>query len=976
MTGAAKPRTRIGKRIKDEGDKSKELYSLFRRSDTPTQIQPSFSASSSGGTNVGDVNFLPTGGGTMIGALSFFPKLLTIASGAIDISKDTSDYTSRVIVSNQGAATTDDLDTITGAAHAGQLLFLQGVATKTTTLTNAGNIETINGLDFNIVDDDIIILMFDTTDNKWQQVTTGKQGVLTAGTFISASLSADQTANITATSHIEFDTTDSGTIVLQTGVGQADGIFELKSGKTYVLNASLRPEFSGATGSLVVAWYDITNTAELGKRAIYEPVTQTSDDANQPSASYILTPASDITVELRIISVTALTALANEYSHVIMFEVGAGTGGGGGGSISYPITPTINDHGSIGGGTEDLDLSLSTGHVHKMTLTADETLTFSNPPASGTQMEFEIEVIQDGTGGWTLTMPATVVETVSISQTASSTTILTCRTNDGGTNYHVIPALRGSITLAGGSVYATKALDNLASPTLNTDLDFNSFDAKNVDRLELAISSGAVSATGTPTIYLDASGDMKFNVATGDGFIFTVNDSATIPFSASASSVTVLGVIFDTNNADYNGVNIIGTGAVLADVAAAVDIGSSAKYYDRANIRGIQFRGNDLTAPNSSSVNQIKTTATSMAFNLDNTIHNYIWYHNGVSTMSLGDTALTVPTNIILGDGTSGQGALTLADSTSYVGASNGAIYREGIDVKVFTGGAEVNLSSITGATIELDNLGTTAINASMVPNGDGTLDLGSSIAAWDSVNADYIRFRNDVTAPSSGQTHKISTSSTAMDFNVSDNADTFNFYINGTNEVILGSTCTFNGNIILGDGATGSGTITFSDSVSFVGASNGAIYREGSDVKIYTGGSEINMSSIPTLSASNTWTGTETVFSNNVTFGSSGVDTISYVGKIDTNVLLVGGLVFKSQNTTEIGFQVTNGSLTVGAEGSIELPFATSAPGTKTAADTAFGNLPGCAGISDTGSGSVFLYVRQTSGNWAAVALTRDTLV
>jgi hypothetical protein len=45
MAGAAKPRTRIGKRIKDEGDKSKELYSLFRRSDTPTQIQPSFSAS-------------------------------------------------------------------------------------------------------------------------------------------------------------------------------------------------------------------------------------------------------------------------------------------------------------------------------------------------------------------------------------------------------------------------------------------------------------------------------------------------------------------------------------------------------------------------------------------------------------------------------------------------------------------------------------------------------------------------------------------------------------------------------------------------------------------------------------------------------------------------------------------------------------------------------------------------------------------
>jgi hypothetical protein len=719
-----------------------------------------------------------------------------------------------------------------------------------------------------------------------------------------------------------------------------------------------------------MAWYDITNTAEIGKRAIYESQTHASNNANQPKAEVTFTPTTNVTVEFRIIAVTALTALATEYSQVTIFEIALGgssaSSGGGGGSVTFPITPTINDHGNVGTVTEDLDLSATTGHVHKITMTGNPTLTFSNPPASGTQIEFEIEMIQDGTGSRVPIFPAAVVETVTVSQTASSTTILTCRTNDGGTSYHVIPALRGSISLSGGTSFANTALSNLASPTLNTDLSFNSYDAKLVDRIEFTSSSGAVSAASTATIYLDSGGSMTANVATGDSFVVTVNDSATIPFSASASSVTVLGVIFDTNNADYNGVNIIGTGAVLADVAAAVDIGSSAKYYDRANIRGIQFRGNDLTAPNSSSVNQIKTTATSMAFNLDNTIHNYIWYHNGVSTMSLGDTALTVPTNIILGDGTSGQGALTLADSTSYVGASNGAIYREGIDVKVFTGGAEVNLSSITGATIELDNLGTTAINASMVPNGDGTLDLGSSIAAWDSVNADYIRFRNDVTAPSSGQTHKISTSSTAMDFNVSDNADTFNFYINGTNEVILGSTCTFNGNIILGDGATGSGTITFSDSVSFVGASNGAIYREGSDVKIYSGGSEINVTTIPALSASNTWTGTETVFSNNVTFGSSGVDTISYVGKIDTNVLLVGGLVFKSQNTTEIGFQVTNASLTVGTEGSIQLPWLGSSSATKGAADTDFGNLQACIGINEIGGVPVLL-ARKSDGSWWA---------
>jgi len=121
------------------------------------------------------------------------------------------------------------------------------------------------------------------------------------GTFASASLSADQTTNIAATNHIEFDTLDEdGGIVLQTGAGQLDGIFELGGARKYYLSASLRPEFSGATGQLVVVWYDITNAAEIGRRAIYESQTNASDNANQPSAEVTITPAANITVELRI----------------------------------------------------------------------------------------------------------------------------------------------------------------------------------------------------------------------------------------------------------------------------------------------------------------------------------------------------------------------------------------------------------------------------------------------------------------------------------------------------------------------------------------------------------------------------------------------------------------------------------------------------------------------------------------------------
>ena len=707
MAGAAKPRKRIGKRIQDESFKSKELYSLHRRSDTPTQIQPSFSASSSAGTNNGDVNFLPTGGGTMIGALAFFPKLLTISSGAIDISKNTIDYTSRVIVSPESGST-DDLTTITGAAHAGQLLFLQGVETDTITITNAGNIETIDGADFTLEDDDILIFMFDTTDNKWQQVTTGKQGVLAGGSFISASLSADQTTNIAATNHVEFDTTDSGTLVLQTGSGQADGIFELLSGKTYVLNASLRPEFSGATGSLVVAWYDITNTAELGKRAIYEPVTQTTDDANQPSCQYVFTPASDITVELRIISVTALTALANEYCHAVIFGAGAGSGGGGG-AISFPITPTINDHGNVGTTTEDIDLSLSTGHVHKITLTGNPTLTFSNPPASGTQIEFEIEFIQDATGNRTVTWPASVVETISISKTASTTTIITCRTNDGGTTYHAIPALRGSITLSSPS-FANITLSNLDTTSINDGLLPDADATQNLGGSSLAWAE----------IWVDA----------------IRNDGAT---TVSSPTFTIASTTINLGDAGTDQVNILAA-KVLPALDATTQLGETALAWAEIWVDTLQNDAAIAVAAPTFSINSTTINLGDAGGDTINILGNEVLPALDATTQ-LGKTALAwkeIWVDTLTNDATLAIAAPTFSinSATINIGDASGdavnllaATYTPALDETVIFGATTKELKEVwvstlrNSASISIAPVSSTSITSPTINLGDATSD-------------------------------------------------------------------------------------------------------------------------------------------------------------------------------------------------------------------------------------------------------------
>ena len=184
--------------IKKLQDDVRNLYSLYRTQHTPGQsIQ---SIGQGGGTSKGDPggapcgsDFLPLSGGTLTGPLAIHPKLVSLTSSKrIDISKTGSNHTSYLIISNPSGF---NLEAFDGATHAGQILVIQGVQTETTSIINSSdNIETINGLAFSLQDDDNLVFIFDITDNRWQQVTTGKQG-LSGGAGANTALS-----NLVATS--------------------------------------------------------------------------------------------------------------------------------------------------------------------------------------------------------------------------------------------------------------------------------------------------------------------------------------------------------------------------------------------------------------------------------------------------------------------------------------------------------------------------------------------------------------------------------------------------------------------------------------------------------------------------------------------------------------------------------------------------------------------------------------------------------
>lgn len=91
-------------------------------------------------------------------------------------------------------------------------------------------------------------------------------------------------------------------------------------------------------------------------------------------------------------------------------------------------------------------LDLSTTNIYNATLTGNTTLTFSNPPASGTLYSLMIIAKQDATGSRIITWPASVkwpnASAPTLSTAANAVDVLNFFTVDGGTTYY------GALSLA------------------------------------------------------------------------------------------------------------------------------------------------------------------------------------------------------------------------------------------------------------------------------------------------------------------------------------------------------------------------------------------------------------------------------------------------------------------------------------------------------------------------------------------------
>jgi len=215
-----------------------------------------------------------------------------------------------------------------------------------------------------------------------------------------------------------------------------------------------------------------------------------------------------------------------------------GTGSG----VTFPLNPDINARGNVTG-TVTVDLSLTTAHYQEMTLIGNITFVFSNPPADNKEISFILDILQDATGGRTVTWPASVRVDPTVGSGVNDRTVVVVTTVDNGTNFDALIVTGGTINAA------TKELDNLGTTSINTDLLFANANldiGSSTTPLDGLFAKRIIPEIGTinagETMITEATGPiMVLNVATGGKFDFRVNNVA----------------IFDIDSGNMSGNNII-----------------------------------------------------------------------------------------------------------------------------------------------------------------------------------------------------------------------------------------------------------------------------------------------------------------------------------------------------------------------------------------------------------------------------------
>lgn len=799
MVQGAKPRARIGKRIKDGQNDIKNLYSLHRRSNTVTGRGVTFTAGAGAAANNGqsDSGFLRTSGDTMIGPIAFFPKLIEIASDAIDIGKNTDNFTGRVIL-NAETGTSDDLATITGANHAGQLLNLQGTVGETITIKDGtGNIHLATGGDVSLSGNDNILMVFDSVSNEWTNVAPvadSSGGGAGANTALSNLIA-------TAINQSLISDTDSTYDLGSSTLAWADLFLDkvrFPNQDTITVNAHNIARNISDNLEINVPTGDAINFAVNG-------VTIFDIDANNMTGNTIIL-SDTITLQDSSTQPTVAGEFRNDAADVYVFSGGAarnlssiGAAGGANVNLSNLAATAVNTSIiSDTDSTDDLGSSLIAWadlFIDKVRFPNQDTITVNaHNIARDTSDNLEINVPTGDAINFAVN-GVTIFDVDANTMTGNNIILSGSHTiNDSATDPTVNGEFRRNsadvkvfsggasrnLSFVPGSAAATIELDNLGTVAINTSLvsDLDSTDDLGSSLIawhdvwadKIRFPNQDTITINAHNIGRDTSDNLELNVPTGDAINFAVN------------GVTIFDI--DANSMTGNNITLSG-----------------------------QFTLNDSSTDPTAPGEFRRNSADVKVF-------------TGGSVVNLTNVGSGGSGHTIQDEGS----GLTQRTNLNFVGTGVTATDDSGNDATVVT----INLAGAGFATTELDNLGITSINADLLL-ANANLDIGSTGTPLDGLFAKRLVIENGTLT--NGETMITESATGDMILNVA-TGDQIQFKVNGTTIFDIDSGNMTGNNIIL------SNTFTLQDSSTDPSAA-GEFTRNSADVKVFSGGAVRNLSNI-----------------------------------------------------------------------------------------------------------------------------------
>ncbi len=412
---------------------------------------------------------------------------------------------------------------------------------------------------------------------------------------------------------------------------------------------------------------------------------------------------------------------------------------------SFPLSYSVDDQGSKSG-TVTHSLTATTAHKLQFTATADCDITITGFGSSNANaVDFYIEVTQDGTGGHAITVnDAEWIDFPTISTTADTTSLITAHA-DGDGNMRAVTLLNAAPTSGN---FASKALDNLSSPVLNTSINFNSKAPTNfIGWTNLAGQTYIVSGTG-----------VEHTLPTGDVYDYKVNGVSRWNVSEAGNAMTV-------------SLNMNDNYMTMDDIAAPSNPGTGQRrlFVDTATGQmsvktaggstvSLEAAGSTSFADDVFDVHDETTPTKILQFALENLFEGT---HFITSTTTAART-WTLPD--IAGELLSTQGTQTIAGAKTFS------------TITVFNG--NVDLGNATSNTVTF----TARVDSNLDPDGDGTRTLGTSSLHWDDVFTESLTLRG-----SGGTTNNtvpyVTADASTMIFNVP-STDEYLFKDNGITNI------------------------------------------------------------------------------------------------------------------------------------------------------------------------------------------------